>query len=302
MPGLGDPDASTIPASVESAGRAGLVVRGYPALVANGARSADLRILPDAAAQLGAHGAGVTALALARTALPTARVTSRWSAQESLVLAASPYRSTEALVEDVQAAAARVVAGRWAASASGCALAEVRSREVFEALVGVMRSELEDEVYRVARFAAAALTAAREVERVVGEHTSLTLLNTLQEVREHAAALVPEGFITATPPEHLAHLERYLRALVMRVERAASSPSAASQDAALAFQVSQAREVVDKARAKAASLPADPQREALLEEARWMVEELRVSLFAQTLGTSRKVSLQRITKLCAQIS
>ena len=302
VPGLGDPDASTIPASVESAGRAGLVVRGYPALVANGARSADLRILPDAAAQLSAHGAGVTALALARTALPTARVTSRWSAQESLILAASPYRSTEALVEDVQAAAARVVAGRWAASASGCALAEVRGREVFEALVGVMRDELEDEVYRVARYAAAALTAAREVERVVGEHTSLTLLNTLQEVREHAATLVPEGFITATPPEHLAHLERYLRALVMRVERAASSPSAAAQDTALSFQVSQAREVVDKARAKAASLPADPQREALLEEARWMVEELRVSLFAQTLGTSRKVSLQRITKLCAQIA
>ena len=301
VPGLGDPDASTIPASVESAGRAGLVVRGYPALVANGARSADLRILPDAAAQLGAHGAGVTALALARTALPTARVTSRWSAQESLVLAASPYRSTEALVEDVQAAAARIVAGRWAASASGCTLAEVRSREVFETLVGVMRDELEDEVYRVARYAAAALTAAREVERVVGEHTSLTLLNTLQEVREHAASLVPEGFITATPPEHLAHLERYLRALVMRVERAASSPSAASQDTALAFQVSQAREVVDKARAKAASLPADPQREALLEEARWMVEELRVSLFAQTLGTNRKVSLQRITKLLSAI-
>ena len=302
VPGLGDPDASTIPASVESTGQAGLVVRGYPALVATAPRSADLRILPDAAAQLGAHGAGVTALALARTALPTARVTSRWSAQESLVLAASPYRSTEALVEDVQAAGARIVAGRWAASASGCALAEVRRREVFEALVGVMRSELEDEVYRVARYAAAALKAAREVERVVGEHTSLTLLNTLQEVREHAAALVPDGFITATPPEHLAHLERYLRALVMRVEKAASSPSAASQDAALAFQVSQAQEVVDKARAKAASLPADPQREALLEEARWMVEELRVSLFAQTLGTSRKVSLQRITKLCAQIA
>ena len=302
VPGLGDPDGSTIPASVESAGRAGLVVRGYPALVAVSPRSADLRILPDATAQVGAHGAGVTALTLARTALATARVTSRWSAQESLILAASPYRSTEALVEDMQVAAGRMVAERWAASASGTPLTEVRTREVFKSLVGVMRDELEDEVYRVARYAAAALKAAREVERVVGEHTSLTLLNTLQEVREHAAALIPGGFITATPPEHLAHLERYLRALVMRVEKAASSPSAASQDAALAFQVSQAQEVVDKARAKAASLPADPQREALLEEARWMVEELRVSLFAQTLGTSRKVSLQRITRLCAQIA
>ena len=58
---------------------------------------------------------------------------------------------------------------------------------------------------------------------------------------------------------------------------------------------------MDKARTKAASLPADSQREALLEEARWMVEELRVSLFAQTLGTSRKVSLQRITKLVSTI-
>ena len=302
VPGLGDPDGSTIPASVESEGRAGLVVRGYPALVAASTRSADLRILPDAVAQRGAHGAGVTALALARTALPTARVTSRWSAQESLILAASPYRSTEALVEDMEAAAARVVAGRWAASESGTPLAEVRRREVFASLVGVMRDELEDEVYRVAQHAAAALKASREVDRAVGERTSLTLLGTLQEVREHAAALVPDGFIAATPPEHLAYLERYLRALVMRVEKAASSPSGASQDAALAFQVSQAQEVVDRARAKAASLPADPQREALLEEARWMVEELRVSLFAQTLGTSRKVSLQRITKLCAQIA
>ena len=302
VPGLGDPDGSTIPASVESAGRAGLVVRGYPALVAVSPRSADLRILPDATAQVGAHGAGVTALTLARTALATARVTSRWSAQESLILAASPYRSTEALVEDMQVAAGRMVAERWAASASGTPLTEVRTREVFKSLVGVMRDELEDEVYRVARYAAAALKAAQEVDRVVGAHTSLTLLGTLQEVREHAAALAPDGFIAATPPEYLAHLERYLRALAMRVEKASSSPSAASQDAALSFQVSQAQEVVDRARTKAASLPADPQREALLEEARWMVEELRVSLFAQTLGTSRKVSLQRITKLCAQIA
>ena len=302
VPGLGDPDGSTIPASVESAGRAGLVVRGYPALVAASPRSADLRILPDAIAQVGAHSAGVTALALARTALATARVTSRWSAQESLILAASPYRSTEALVEDMQVAAGRMVAGRWAASASGTPLTEVRTREVFKSLVGVMRDELEDEVYRVARYAAAALKAAREVDRVVGAHTSLTLLGTLQEVREHAAALVSDGFIAATPPEYLAHLERYLRALAMRVEKASSSPSASSQDAALSFQVSQAQEVVDRARTKAASLPTDPQREALLEEARWMVEELRVSLFAQTLGTSRKVSLQRVTKLCAQIA
>ena len=59
MPGLDAPEGSTIPASVESTGTAGLVVRGYPALVAAGPASADLTILPDAQAQARAHGEGM---------------------------------------------------------------------------------------------------------------------------------------------------------------------------------------------------------------------------------------------------
>ena len=297
VPGLEAPERSTIPATVESTGTAGLVVRGYPTLRARSARSADLVILSDADAQAREHGGGVTALALARTFLPVGRVTSRWTADESLTLAASPYRSTEALVEDVELAAARVVTGRWAAT-SGHDLAAVRERVVFAELVGVMRDELEDEVYRAAQAVARTLAAQREVERAVGAHTSLALLNTLQQVREHAAELVFDGFVAATPAEQLTHLPRYLKALALRVEKAESSPT---QDAALAYQVAEASAVVDRARERSASAPPDAEREAVLVEARWMLEELRVSLFAQTLGTSRKVSLQRISKLVAKL-
>ena len=297
VPGLEAPERSTIPATVESTGTAGLVVRGYPTLRARSARSADLVILSDADTQAREHGGGVTALALARTFLPVGRVTSRWTADESLTLAASPYRSTEALVEDVELAAARVVAGRWAAT-SGHDLAAVRERVVFAELVGVMRDELEDEVYRAAQAVARTLAAQREVERAVGAHTSLALLNTLQQVREHAAELVFDGFVAATPAEQLMHLPRYLKALALRVEKAESSPT---QDAALAYQVAEASAVVDRARERSASAPPDAEREAVLVEARWMLEELRVSLFAQTLGTSRKVSLQRISKLVAKL-
>ena len=53
VPGLGEPDASTIPATVESTGTAGLVVRGYPALAAVSPTAADLTIMPDASAQAG---------------------------------------------------------------------------------------------------------------------------------------------------------------------------------------------------------------------------------------------------------
>ena len=297
VPGLGEPDASTIPATVESTGTAGLVVRGYPALAAVSPTAADLTIMPDANAQAAAHGEGVVALALARTILPTGRVTSRWGSAESLALAASPYRSTEALVVDIQLAAARTVAGRWAA-ASGRRLDEVRERAVFEELVASMRQGLEDEVLRVARMVAAALGAQREVGRAVAEHTSLALLSTLQEVREHAASLVFDGFVAATPADQLAHLPRFLRALVARVDKARSSPS---RDAALSYQVSRAEEMLSAARARAETLPPDAERKAALVEARWLIEELRVSLFAQTLGTSRKVSLQRIGKLLAKV-
>ena len=351
LAGLTGPDSSTIPTTVESAGRAGLVVRGYPALVASGGAkrlrpggasgsggrlaaqgsgargsggtdsakkraakrggaaggrqaptgpAADLTILPDAVAQEREHPAGVIALALARTALPTGRITSRWSGKESLMLAASPYRSTEALVADLQLAAARAVAEQWA-SRTGRRLAEVRDKAAFADLVAAMRAGLEDEVHRIALIVVRALEAQREVQKAVDQHTSLTLLTTLQEVREQAAGLIADGFITATPASRLPHLPRYMTALAMRVERAASSPSAASQDAALAYQAREALAGVERARERAAALPPDAAREAALTEARWMLEELRVSLFAQTLGTSQKVSPQRITKLLATI-
>lgn len=320
LAGLTGPDSSTIPATVESTGTAGLIVRGYPALVASGsaarlrpggaggsgtpgkptAPAADLRVLPDAVAQGREHPAGVIALALARAALPTGRITSRWSGRESLTLAASPYRSTEALVTDLQLAAARAVAERWA-SGTGRRLAEVREKAAFDELAGAMREGLEDEVHRIALIVVRALGAQREVQDAVDAHTSLTLLATLQEVREQAAALIADGFITAAPASRLQHLPRYLKALAMRVERAASSPSAASQDAALAYRAREALAGVERARERAAALPPDAAREAALVEARWMVEELRVSLFAQTLGTSQKVSPQRISKLLATI-
>ncbi|WP_291456178.1 DUF3418 domain-containing protein, partial [Actinomyces sp. oral taxon 448] len=297
VPGLEGPEQSTIPKTVESTGEAGLVVRGYPTLRAAGARSADLVILPDAAAQDREHAAGVTALALARTFLPAGRVTSRWKATESLALATSPYPSTEALVEDIELAAARTVAQRWERSRT-VPLTSVRTKAVFAELVALMRDQLEDEVYRVAQVIVSVLAARQEVERVVGAHTSLALLNTLQEVREHAAALVAPGFVSATPPDQLVHLPRFLRALALRVKKAESSPS---QDAALAYQVAEATALVDGARDRASAQPPDAEREAALTRARWLVEELRVSLFAQTLGTSCKVSLKRISRLVAGI-
>lgn len=287
-----------IPQQIESAGRAGLLVRGYPTLVAqptSKAFKADLKILADVNSQLAQHAEGVLALALARTPLETARVTSRWNAKRSLFMVSAPYKSTDTLVADLCLAAGRLLAQQWGRE-TGHDLAELRDRKDFELFVSWLRDRLEDQVEIIAAQVEAALEAKGQLDKAVGRNTSLALLDTLQEIREQAAALIAPRFIADADPAQLAHYGRYLKSLAYRLEKAAASPS---QDAALAYQVREIEGQVSDAVEHAKGLPANPARAAVLRQAQNMVWELRVSLFAQQLGTAHKVSAKRISRLLA---
>ena len=287
-----------IPQQIESAGRAGLLVRGYPTLVAqptSKAFKADLKILADVNSQLAQHAEGVLALALARTPLETARVTSRWNAKRSLFMVSAPYKSTDTLVSDLCLAAGRLLAQQWSRE-TGHDLAQLRDRKDFEVFASWLRDRLEDQVEIIAAQVEAALEAKGQLDKAVGRNTSLALLDTLQEIREQAAALIAPRFIADADPAQLAHYGRYLKSLAYRLEKAAASPS---QDAALAYQVREIEGQVSDAVEHAKGLPANPARAAVLRQAQNMVWELRVSLFAQQLGTAHKVSAKRISRLLA---
>ena len=287
-----------IPRQIESAGRAGLLVRGYPTLVAqptSKAFKADLKILADVNSQLAQHAEGVLALALARTPLETARVTSRWNAKRSLFMVSAPYKSTDTLVSDLCLAAGRLLAQQWSRE-TGHDLAQLRDRKDFEVFVAWLRDRLEDQVEIIAAQVEAALEAKGQLDKAVGRNTSLALLDTLQEIREQAAALIAPRFIADADPAQLAHYGRYLKSLAYRLEKAAASPS---QDAALAYQVREIEGQVSDAVEHAKGLPTNPARAAVLRQAQNMVWELRVSLFAQQLGTAHKVSAKRISRLLA---
>ncbi|UFU06827.1 ATP-dependent RNA helicase HrpA [Ruania halotolerans] len=303
--GLTDwPALDVIPASVTSTGPGGLEVRGYPALVDERVRdisgksqqmsekprtrAVGLRVLTDAGNQAVAHRGGVRALLLHRLALATNRVTSRWSSAQSLALAASPYRSTDALVRDLQLAAI-------ASLTAEADLAALRRREDFEQLVTRLRHGLEDEVHRLAVLAAEILTISRELDGCIKATTSMALLDVLTDVRDQQKALIHEGFLLTTPPDRLAHLPRYLRAAVVRLQKAAENPR---RDADLAWQLSELQEAWWAA---GRSAEGDPIRMARVDQVRWQLEELRVSFFAQQLGTSEPVSAKRLRKALAEV-
>jgi ATP-dependent helicase HrpA len=101
-------------------------------------------------------------------------------------------------------------------------------------------------------------------------------------------ALLPPRFLETIPSERLPQLPRYLKALLLRIERAAGNPPKEQERA------NQVAPYVAARKQLAATPPKSDEGRALAEEFRWMVEEFKVSLFAQELGTAQPVSPKRL--------
>ena len=222
--------------------------------------------------------------------LPAERISSRWLGTEALMLASAPYKSTKDLVEDLHLATVK----RLMPNVDRLSDDEALANAVLD-----VREVYEDTVYQVAHDVIAVLKAYAEVDKATGGKADLPMLSVLQSIRDHIATLVYPGFIGRTPPDALKSLSRYLRADLSRLNKAKTDKN---RDVKWAWQADEARQVVDKALARAKAEPAGPKHEALMkqaEQARWMLEEFYVSLWAQELGTKGPASLNRIKKALA---
>jgi ATP-dependent helicase HrpA len=109
------------------------------------------------------------------------------------------------------------------------------------------------------------------------------------DIGEQLARLFPRGFVTATAPAQLAHYPRYLKAIALRLDKLKAEPARDAQRLAeiAALQTPYLRELAAR----------KGQADARLQEFRWLLEELRVSLFAQELRTPMPVSVKRLQKV-----
>ena len=285
----------TLPRSITQTSGS-MTLRAFPALVPQGsaaAPAAGVRVMASAAEADREHRAGLARLLLSRIALATNRVTTRWTGREALMLAASPYADTAALVADAQLASALSLVDELSTPA------DVRDPEAFETLVAAARDAHEDRVYQILSHVVRALEASAEADAAVRSHPQASLEETTRDVARHGKTLLYEGFVSATPAFALPHLARYLRAGAVRIERAASSPGALSRDLEDMDRIHQAEADIAATRQALERRPYDARRDAALTQARWMTEELRVSMFAQTLGTPNKVSMKRLLGVLA---
>jgi ATP-dependent helicase HrpA len=169
-----------------------------------------------------------------------------------------------------------------------------RTPQAFEAQRGRARTRLP----AVASGALRILSEITEQHQLVVARTSAggPLARVHADIRAQLGALVYKGFLSSTPWDQLAHLPRYLKAMLMRLQKYAADPG---RDARHAQSVAELTKRYEErlARQRKAGL-VDPR----LEEFRWHLEELRVSLFAQELKTPYPVSGKRLDKIWNALS
>lgn len=147
----------------------------------------------------------------------------------------------------------------------------------------------------IADIASQTLSAYHAVAKIIERDKLEAHQLAIKDVREQLAAMLPRDFLLTVPPAWRAHLPRFLRAAEMRLNKMKSWGSA--KDGQLMAQV---RPLILQYRDRVTRKPATAAKPEMIQY-RWMIEELRVSLFAQELKTSVPVSVQRLEKLWSAI-
>jgi ATP-dependent helicase HrpA len=164
----------------------------------------------------------------------------------------------------------------------------IRDQATFAARLAARRGRLATVAGEVARLAGGILGQYQALRKRLAEITQVHWQETVGDVRAQLDGLVFRGFLGQIPYERLRDYPRYLRAAEQRLDRllhaAARDRERMQELAPLAARWSE----------RASAMRAAGRRDPRLEEIRWMLEELRVSLFAQQLGTAYPVSVKRI--------
>ncbi|WP_134741342.1 ATP-dependent RNA helicase HrpA [Nocardioides sp. 503] len=263
--------------------RAGHDVQGYPGLVDEG-ETVGLAVFGSEDERDARHRLGVTrllSLTLPRVDRP---VLDGLSNADKLGLAGSPYPSVAELLEDCRLA---VLQGLVDARPA------VRDEAAYDALVAAARPAQEPALREVVAEVVRVLDAWRATDKLLSGRADMAMLPALADMKGQLERLVGRGFVRDAGVTQLRAYPRYLAALQTRHERLTRGGGAVAQDRQLMDRVTELQEAYLH---QVAALPEGRPPGERLREVRWMLEEYRVSLWAQQLGTPYPVSDKRLRK------
>jgi len=261
----------------------GLNLRAYPALAVNG-KTIELQLFDRQQQALASHREGLLALFRKKAGRIVREIKNSVPELQKQSVWFSTVAGADVLLADLERAVIQ-------AAFLGDDDVEVRHADNFQQRLEEGRRSLLEWAVSIGGWSYEALQVYQQLSRLLKGAVSPQLLAAIGEVQTQVQQLVYPGFVSATPVRWLPHLARYLRAAMQRLDKLSGNTG---QERKQAATVRRYREHYEQALTSGKAGKA-------VEEFRWLVEELRVSLFAQGLGTSQKVSPQRLDRLWKEI-
>jgi ATP-dependent helicase HrpA len=288
--GLTSWDFDELPRSIDTP-HGGNTVRAYPALVVTGAGTAreevSIRLMATEADQRREHPLGTRALVIAAVPSPAKYVQEHLTAAEKLTLTQAPYASLNALIADVIAASVDGVL--YSMREDGLIFQKAEFATLRDRVQGAVMDNIFDSVALVSRI----IKASRDAGKVMASANPMTHLAVLSAEKAHLEQLLAPGFVSAAGLARLPRILIYVRASGARIERMLEN---SGRDRTAQVELDQALKLFADA---GGTIPLAASAPPHIVRARWMLEELRVSLFAQALGTAEPISVQRLRKVLA---
>ncbi|NVH51945.1 ATP-dependent RNA helicase HrpA [Photobacterium damselae subsp. damselae] len=259
--------------------RGGFEVRAYPAIVDNN-DSVGIKLFETEEEQHRAMQQGQRRLILLNIPSPIKYLHDNLPNKSKLGLYFNPYGRVLDLIDDCIACGI----DKLIEQKGGI----VWQPEAFEALKDYVRAELGDTVVEIAKQVEEILTTAFNINKRLKGRVDLTMAFALSDIKAQLEGLIFKGFATECGWKRLPDILRYMRAIERRLEKLPIDPN---KDRVHILKV---ESMVNEYKELLNKIPKGQPIPENVKEIRWMIEELRVSYFAQQLGTPYPISDKRI--------
>ena len=252
-------------------------VTAYPALVAT-KDGVELKVHPTKAAADAAMVTTTLTLLMREISVNASQMVKGLPLQQRVAVDSYPHGGADGLVNDARIAAIRDLM----LEAGG----PVRTPAAFQKLKDTVKPQVPGRVRQAVVAIAPGLAEYSNLRAELAHWDGPAI----DDMRAQLDFLLPRNAITVHGMSHLRHLPRYIQAMRIRLEDMNLDPD---RDADRQAEVDNAKAYLSN---RLRNLPAGREKTREVKDVRWMIEELRVSLFAQRLGTAHAVSLRRIQK------
>ncbi|MCL1125496.1 ATP-dependent RNA helicase HrpA [Shewanella surugensis] len=263
-------------------------VKAFPALVAKVANktSVAIKLFDDEHEAEREHSLGLKTLLLLNIPSPVKYLQKSLPNKAKLAMYFNPFGQVQVLIDDILSAAVQRLLDEKNLS--------VRDEASFEAAKDWVRQELNPTTEKIALDVEAILTLYQKVKKRLKGKISLDIAFAMSDIHAQLDKLVFKGFVESSGWQRLADILRYLKAIDNRLDKLPVDPN---RDRLHMHSISKVQAILD---AQLAKLPKNMPVPEVLVEARWMIEEYRVSCFAQVLGTAYPISEKRILNKIAE--